>query len=120
MLGNLVDNAIQYAGRGSKITVGITPDPVMLIVDDDGPGIPRPDRERVFEPFYRTWDSIAGGCGLGLTIAREIAARHGAQLSIVDPPRARGTRVEVVFAVTTARAAPHPLDAPSPAHAPAV
>jgi two-component system sensor histidine kinase TctE len=120
LLGNLVDNAIQYSGRGSKITVGITPDPVMLIVDDDGPGIPRSDRERVFEPFYRTWDSIAGGCGLGLTIAREIAARHGAELSIVDPPRARGTRVEVMFAVTKARVAPPPVDAASPAHSPAI
>jgi two-component system, OmpR family, sensor histidine kinase TctE len=97
LLGNLVDNAIQYGGRGTKITVGITPDPIVLIVDDDGPGIARSERERVFEPFYRPRDSIAGGCGLGLTIAREIAARHGARLSIVDPPRALGTRIEVAF-----------------------
>jgi two-component system, OmpR family, sensor histidine kinase TctE len=97
LLGNLVDNAIQYGGRGTKITVGITADPIVLIVDDDGPGIARSERERVFEPFYRPRDSVAGGCGLGLTIAREIAARHAARLSIVDPPRARGTRVEVLF-----------------------
>jgi two-component system sensor histidine kinase TctE len=113
LLGNLVDNAIQYGGRGSKITVGITPDPVMLTVDDDGPGIPQSERERVFEPFYRTRDSAAGGCGLGLTIAREIAARHGAQLTIVDPPRAHGTRVKIMFAVPTARVAPYKIEAGS-------
>ncbi len=117
LLGNLVDNAIQYGGRGGKITVGITRDPVMLSIDDDGPGIPQTEREHVFEPFYRTRDSAAGGCGLGLTIAREIAARHGARLAIVDPLRARGTRVEVMFPVTTANVAPHPSDAPSPAPA---
>ncbi len=97
LLGNLVDNAIQYGGAGGKITVGIATDPPRVFVDDDGPGISPLERERVFEAFYRTRDSVAGGCGLGLTIAREIAARHGALLTIVDPPRARGTRVEVVF-----------------------
>jgi two-component system sensor histidine kinase TctE len=103
LLGNLVDNAIQYGGAGGKITVGIAADPPRLFVDDDGPGISPSERERVFEAFYRTRDSVAGGCGLGLTIAREIAARHGAQLTIVDPPRARGTRVEVVFPATPQR-----------------
>jgi two-component system, OmpR family, sensor histidine kinase TctE len=110
LLGNLVDNAIQYGGAGNKITVGITPDPVMLFVDDDGPGIPPPERERVFEPFYRPRDSVAGGCGLGLTIAREIAARHGAQLTIVDPPHVRGTRVEVAFPVAAVRIAKRALE----------
>src|SRR5450631_194586 len=115
LLGNLVDNAIQYGGKDSKITVGITANPVTLIVDDDGPGIAQSERERVFEAFYRPRDSIAGGCGLGLTIAREIAARHGAQLRIVDPPIARGTRVEVVFPgapkALTARIPEHSSDA---------
>ena len=101
LLGNLVDNAIQYGGAGGKITVGITAEPPTLFVDDDGPGIPPSERERVFEPFYRTRDSVTGGCGLGLAIAREIAARHGARLTIVDPPRARGTRVEVVFPIAS-------------------
>jgi two-component system sensor histidine kinase TctE len=97
LLGNLIDNAIQYGGAGGRITVGVTADPIVLHVEDHGPGIAPAERERVFEPFYRPRDSIAGGCGLGLTIAREIAARHGAQLAIVDPPDARGTRVEIVF-----------------------
>ena len=107
LLGNLVDNAIRYGKTGGRITVGVTSDPVTLFVEDDGPGIQPAERERVFEPFYRPRHSTSGGCGLGLTIAREIAARHGAQLTIGDPPQARGTRVEVVFA-----AAPAPLKPP--------
>ena len=99
LLGNLVDNAIRYGKTGGRITVGVTSDPVTLFVEDDGPGIPPAERERVFEPFYRPRDSTSGGCGLGLTIAREIAARHRAQLTIGDPPQARGTRIEVVFPV---------------------
>ncbi len=118
LLGNLVDNAIQYAGAGSKITVGVTRDPVRLFVDDDGPGILPFERERVFEPFYRSRDSVAGGCGLGLTIAREIAARHGAQLSIVDPPHAGGVRVEVAFPGSQPRAAGRAPAAPGEARKP--
>ena len=66
LLGNLVDNAIQYGGAGGKITVGVTRNRAMLFVEDEGPGISPSERERVFEPFYRTRDSVAGGCGLGL------------------------------------------------------
>ena len=118
LLGNLVDNAIQYGGAGGKITVGITREPAMLFVEDEGPGISPSERERVFEPFYRTRDSVAGGCGLGLTIAREIAARHGALLRIVDPPRARGARVEVVFPIdarTQTQRSPEPSGEARPA-----
>jgi len=102
LLGNLVDNAIRYGESGGRITVGVATDPVTLFVEDDGPGIPPAERERVFEPFYRPRHSTSGGCGLGLTIAREIAARHGAQLTIADPPHGRGTRIEVVFAAAAA------------------
>ena len=97
LLGNLVDNAIKYGGAGGKITVGVKADPIVLYVEDDGPGIALAERERVFEAFYRPRDSVAGGCGLGLTIAREIAARHNARLTIVDPPHGRGTRVDILF-----------------------
>jgi two-component system sensor histidine kinase TctE len=70
--------------------------PASIFVEDNGPGIDASERERVLDPFYRTPQSAGDGCGLGLAIAREIAARHGALLRIVsrDP---EGTRVEVVF-----------------------
>ncbi|MEO8740261.1 MAG: sensor histidine kinase N-terminal domain-containing protein [Casimicrobiaceae bacterium] len=115
LLGNLVDNAIRYGKAGGRITVGVATAPVSLFVEDDGPGIPPAERERVFEPFYRPRNSSSGGCGLGLTIAREIAARHGAQLTIADPPQARGTRIEVVFAAVA-----NPAQSVAPASADSV
>jgi two-component system sensor histidine kinase TctE len=97
LLDNLVDNAIQYGGAGCKVTVGVVADPPLLYVEDDGPGISPVEREHVFEPFYRPRNSKSGGCGLGLTIAREIAARHGAVLTLHDGAHGRGTRIEIAF-----------------------
>lgn len=80
---NLVDNAARHAE--SQVTIGVsrttTPagDRVRLEVDDDGPGIPLDDRERVFERFARLDDARArdaGGAGLGLAVVRSIAERH--------------------------------------------
>jgi two-component system sensor histidine kinase TctE len=96
LMGNLVDNAIRYGRAGGVVTLSVSPSPVVLRVDDDGPGIPDEDRDLVIERFYRRPASAGDGCGLGLAIAREIADRHGAQLRIVDNPQG-GTRVEVLF-----------------------
>jgi two-component system sensor histidine kinase TctE len=104
LLGNLVENAIEYGGAGGRVTVGVASAPPTLFVEDDGPGIPHVERERVFEPFYRPRDSTAGGSGLGLTIAREIAARHDAVLTIADKTDTPGTRIEVVFPPTSEHA----------------
>lgn len=76
-LTNLIDNAIRYAGRGKVVTVGVQAQgsQVVVTVEDNGPGLPEADRERVFQRFVRaTYDG--NGCGLGLAIAREIVARH--------------------------------------------
>lgn len=76
-LTNLIDNAIRYAGRGKVVTVGVEAQgtQVVVTVEDNGPGLPEADRERVFQRFVRaTYDG--NGCGLGLAIAREIVARH--------------------------------------------
>jgi two-component system sensor histidine kinase TctE len=101
LIGNLVDNAIRYGRPGGKVTLVLRAAPVTLCVDDDGPGIPMEERALVLERFYRRPDTTKDGCGLGLAIAREIAARHGARLSIVDNPQGGGTRVEVIFLNST-------------------
>ena len=101
LIGNLVDNAIRYGHSGGEVTLGLRQLPTTLYVDDDGPGIPPEDRALVLERFYRRPSTGGDGCGLGLAIAREIAARHGAGLHIVDNPLSGGTRVEVVFSDRT-------------------
>lgn len=84
-LRNLVDNAARHAETHVDLSLQIRPDDVELAVEDDGPGIPEADRERVFERFVRLDESRArsrGGTGLGLAIAREITAAHGGNLSV--------------------------------------
>lgn len=80
MVRNLLENAVRY-GAGSQITVRLarTGDALCLDVCDGGPGIPEPERERIFEPFYRIAGAseAAGGVGLGLALVRQIARRHG-------------------------------------------
>jgi signal transduction histidine kinase len=62
---------------------------VVLAVEDDGPGIPEPDRERIFERFARADSARSardGGAGLGLAIAQDIAERHGGTLHLDSTP----------------------------------
>lgn len=99
LLGNLIDNAIRYSRPGGTVTVTLQDQPIRLSVEDDGPGIAAQERARVLERFYRGSNSDAAtGCGLGLPIAVEIAARHGARLTIEPGPGGRGTTVVVAMA----------------------
>jgi two-component system sensor histidine kinase TctE len=99
LIGNLVDNAIRYGGTGGRVTLSVTASPVILAVEDDGPGVPPSERPLVVERFYRgTMTSVTeSGCGLGLAIACEIAARHNAELILLDKAHGQGARVEVRF-----------------------
>lgn len=97
LIANLVDNAIRYGRAGGTVTVHLTRSPVSVAIEDDGPGIPDVERVHVTERFYRLSSSPAGGSGLGLSIAAEIAARHNAELKITTPPSGRGTMVSVIF-----------------------
>jgi two-component system sensor histidine kinase TctE len=100
LAANLVDNAIRYTQPGGRITVDVQHDAaaVTLSVEDDGPGIPPADRERVFERFQRLAETGTEGCGLGLAIVREIAQAHTAEVRIDDGAGGKGTRVSVRFA----------------------
>lgn len=88
MIRNLVDNALQYTPAGGTVTVRVVEDPfgqvVVLQVEDSGPGIPAAERELVFRPFYRALGTGVEGSGLGLPIAREIAQRHGTDITLED------------------------------------
>lgn len=89
VLGNLLDNARRHAQDRVAVTLRTTPDWAILQVVDDGSGVPRADRERVFERFVRLDESRArddGGAGPGLAIARDIAVRHGGTLTVDDAP----------------------------------
>ena len=100
VLTNVLDNAAKYAPQGSVITVNGTAGKgeVKIVVDDEGPGIPREDRERVFDMFYRVRaaDGQRAGTGLGLAICRGIVDAHGGRIR-ADASRAdgTGTRIEI-------------------------
>ncbi|MFE9572966.1 sensor histidine kinase [Streptomyces sp. NPDC006692] len=99
MLRNIVDNAVRYARTTVTVTATTGADTVHIGVDDDGPGIPAEDRERVFGRFVRLDDSRergTGNSGLGLAIAREIVLAHDGRIAITSSPAA-GTRVTIVL-----------------------
>lgn len=97
LLVNLVDNAIRYAPPGGQITVrcGVDANRPYLEVEDDGPGIPPAERERVRERFYRA-SGQGQGSGLGLAIVEEVARAHQASLLILDGNEG-GARMRVEF-----------------------
>jgi len=97
MLANLVDNAIRYGRPQGVIVVRclVEGDDAVVQVDDDGPGIPAAEREKVFERFYRPAGTVADGCGLGLPIVQALAAQQGAKVSLGDTPGGTGLRVEL-------------------------
>ena len=87
-LTNLIDNAVKYGGR-ARVSLVREGQRIRISVRDAGPGIPAEQLEAVFEPFARLENSRSrdtGGTGLGLTISREIARRHGGSLRLVNQP----------------------------------
>src|SRR5882672_4412434 len=100
LVANLVDNAIRYTPHRGVVTAAIegAAERVTLRIEDNGPGIPAEQRERVFERFYRLHEDGAGGSGLGLPIVREIAAASRASVQLSDPGQGTGLVVSVVFA----------------------
>ncbi|MDP2619060.1 MAG: ATP-binding protein [Hyphomicrobiales bacterium] len=99
-IANLVDNAVKFA---DMISIKVKRDGAWLtvVVEDDGPGIPKAERETVFRPFYRLDDARnqdLGGTGLGLAIARDIARTHGGDIVLSDS-KLGGLRAKLVIPV---------------------
>jgi two-component system sensor histidine kinase TctE len=92
LLSNLIDNALAHTPAGGNVILRVSL-PGVLEVEDDGPGIPEEERERVFERFYKR---RAQGSGLGLAIVGEICRAHLAQISLHDGAKA-GLKVRVSF-----------------------
>ncbi|MDX3314956.1 ATP-binding protein [Streptomyces sp. NPDC054884] len=89
VLANLLDNAQRHARAEVSVRVRRSGDRVVVEVADDGDGVPEADRERIFERFVRLDDARSrddGGAGLGLAIARDVAARHGGTLTVGETP----------------------------------
>ena len=86
LLANLIDNALRYTPPGGIVTVrcGYQNHAPLLEVEDNGPGIPTDEREKVFDRFYRLCESPDDGCGLGLAIVKEVADLHEAKIAILD------------------------------------
>jgi two-component system, OmpR family, sensor kinase len=97
---NLVDNAIRYTPQGGRVdlSVGVSQGKAELRIQDNGPGIPLAERDRVFDPFYRMLGSEQIGSGLGLSIVQTIAHRIGAEirLDFVNETQQTGLNVVVI------------------------
>jgi signal transduction histidine kinase len=89
VLRNLLDNAARHARSRVELRVRVADGVAVVTVADDGPGIPEPDRARVFDRFVRLDSDRArssGGAGLGLAIVSEVVAAHGGHVTIGDRP----------------------------------
>jgi signal transduction histidine kinase len=101
MLLNLLDNAVKYGPAGQQVRIGATRanGGARLWVDDGGPGIPQPDRERVWDRFWRLErdrGSAVAGSGIGLAVVRELASLHHGRAWIEDAQTdGIGTRVVI-------------------------
>jgi signal transduction histidine kinase len=92
MLLNLLDNAVKYGPDGQTVTVGLDPvrnDRTRLWVQDQGPGVPPGDRERIWEQFWRLErdrGSAIAGTGIGLSVVRELATLHRGRVWVEGAP----------------------------------
>src|SRR3954468_16920542 len=96
-LVNVLRNAVRYAGSKVAVTVERAGLRTVINVDDDGPGVPPEQRERLFDPFTRlenSRDRDSGGVGLGLAIVKSVAEWHGGEAYISDSPLG-GARVSI-------------------------
>jgi len=101
LVRNLIDNAARHTATDVHITLRRNGQQATLDVDDNGPGVPPADRDRIFQRFTRIDEARGrtdGGAGLGLAIAREVARAHGGEVRCDDSPRG-GARFTVTLPV---------------------
>jgi signal transduction histidine kinase len=99
MLRNLLDNAQRHAGGATRVAVRASAaGEACVVVEDNGPGVPASECERIFEPFHRvsTRSGEASGTGLGLSIVRQVARAHGGDVTC-EPAGRTGARFLVVL-----------------------
>lgn len=95
---NLLDNAVKY-GKAATVAIQTTPKVIEILIDDEGPGIPREELSRVFDPFYRLEESRnreTGGVGLGLAITQSIVQAHQGEL-VLSNRATPGLRARIVL-----------------------
>lgn len=110
LINNLIDNAVRYSQEGGRVTVAVgrAGEERLLSISDDGPTIPPQERTRVFERFHRLLGGRAEGSGLGLAIVSEIAALHGARITLQDDPDGTGNTFTVHFPPPDGASSPPP------------
>jgi two-component system, OmpR family, osmolarity sensor histidine kinase EnvZ len=100
-LANLIGNAVRY-GKSAQVSVIFGERSVRIAVEDDGPGIPKEQREEALRPFTRLDQArnpnLGGGVGLGLSIAADIARSHGGTLRLGKSEALGGLKAELVLA----------------------
>jgi signal transduction histidine kinase len=104
-LRNLVQNAVLYANSRIQITLKTVDNQAIIHVDDDGPGIPPADRQRIFEPFVQLEahsNSDLPGYGLGLAIVHRVAKWHGGSVTVSEAPIG-GARLSLSLPITDNR-----------------
>lgn len=99
LLNNLVDNALRYTQQGGRVDLQSAYElgRPLLRVRDNGPGVAEQHRARLFDRFFRPDGQQAWGCGLGLSIVRNIADNHQAEISLSASEAGRGLSVTVLF-----------------------
>lgn len=113
MLLNLLDNAVRYGPDGQTVKVKTESQngTWRLIVEDQGKGIPTPERERIFEPYYRLNRDARGekgGSGIGLAVVRGLVEKHGGRVTVGDPSTGSGARFSLELPVAGPAAASVP------------
>jgi signal transduction histidine kinase len=101
LIRNLLDNAIRYTEPGGHLWLKVRTEDkadgersAILVVEDDGVGIPAAEQRRIFERFYRVDKARSretGGTGLGLSIVRHVAERHGGRVEVTSTPGSGST-----------------------------
>lgn len=100
LASNLIENSILYTPSGGTvmIEVAVRNGSTTLSVEDNGPGIPHDEKERIFERFYRVPGTEKSGTGLGLAIVKEVASSHRAKIDVSSGPSGQGASFKVSFA----------------------